>query len=161
MTTITLDDGTTLDRLPSDAATAARITAITGYLYLRGYERPLPAGLAETGDLYLRGYAHPLPTGLLGDLPILAIPDIDRAILAAAERDGLNMSRWHCGTTHCRAGWAVHLAGKAGYALEDRLGPAAAGALIYEASRPGVPRPDFYCDRETALADLRKCAAAA
>ena len=67
------------------------------------------------------------------------------------------MSGWHlCGTTHCRAGWAIHLAGAAGYALEDRIGSSAAGALIYAASRPELPVPDFFASDEDALADLRE-----
>jgi uncharacterized protein YjbI with pentapeptide repeats len=87
-----------------------------------------------------------------------AVPDIDAAILAAIEREGrsLDMRTWHlCATTHCRAGWAIELAGPAGKALEEQLGPCAAGALIYAASRPGVRVPDFYTSNEDALADLR------
>ena len=59
-----------------------------------------------------------------------------------------------CGTRHCRAGWAVHFAGKEGYALEKRLGPAAAGALIYARSTGSVP--DFYADNEEAIDDMRE-----
>ena len=90
------------------------------------------------------------------------IPHIDAVILAAVERDGceLDMSDWHhCETSHCRAGWAVVLAGPAGRMLEDRIGSGPAGSLIYAASRPGKPIPDFYCGMDDALADLRKCAA--
>ena len=94
------------------------------------------------------------------------VPNIDAAILACVDGDAtkgrLDMAAWHsCETTHCRAGWAIHLAGEAGYALEDRIGSAAAGALIYAASRPGEPVPDFYATNEAALADLRECAAKA
>ena len=93
------------------------------------------------------------------DIPV--IPNIDAAILAAIEAGGiLEMGSWHgsCGTTHCRAGWAIHLAGEKGKALEDRVGPEMAGALIYQASRPGQPAPWFYASNEKAMADLRKCA---
>ena len=90
-----------------------------------------------------------------------AIPNIDAAILGAIEGGGkLNMGDWHtCETMHCRAGWAVTLAGLPGKMLEDRIGPAGAGALIYAASKPGVPVPDFYATDEDAMADIRKCAA--
>ena len=72
------------------------------------------------------------------------------------------MSDWHtCKTTHCRAGWAVTLAGEAGATLEAKVGPAVAGTLIYAASRPGKPIPDFYCGDEAAMADLRASAAEA
>ena len=89
------------------------------------------------------------------------LPHLDARILAAVEGDAalgaLDMDDWHkCETTHCRAGWAIHLAGDAGYMLEDRIGPAAAGALIYAASRPGQPVPNFYASTEDALDDLRR-----
>ena len=91
------------------------------------------------------------------------IPAIDAAILAAVEAGGgLDMSGWHtCGTTHCRAGWAITLAGDAGAELERRLGPSVAGALIYTASRPGRPVPDWHATDEDALADLRRCSGGA
>jgi len=94
----------------------------------------------------------------LDGVPIIL--NIDTTILAAIEGGGsLDMSTWHsCKTTHCRAGWAIHLAGEAGYALEDRVGPCAAGAIIYAASRPGLPVPNFYASSEDALADIRRCA---
>jgi len=90
--------------------------------------------------------------------PIPVVPDIDKAVLAAIEAGGeLEMGGWHvCETTHCRAGWHIHLAGKAGYDLEAAIGSAAAGALIYAASAPDLPVPDFYCSNEKAMADLRE-----
>ena len=98
------------------------------------------------------------------DIPV--IPQIDAAIEAALDAGGtLNMGTWHgpknawCGTTHCRAGWAVHLAGEKGKALEDRVGVQMAATLIYHASRPGQPSPWFFDSDENALADIRKCAA--
>ena len=97
---------------------------------------------------------------LTGDIPV--IPNIDAAILAAIGTPGnaLDMREWHtCGTKHCRAGWAIVLAGDAGAKLEYAIGPAAAGALIYAASRPDQPVPDFYASDWVALADLRICAA--
>ena len=99
--------------------------------------------------------------GSLKGVPI--VPHIDAAILAAVEGGAgkLDMGDWHrCETTHCRAGWAIHLAGAAGAALEFAMGPASAGSLIYAASRPGKPIPNFYCDNKAALADLRAGAAA-
>ena len=90
------------------------------------------------------------------------IPNIDTSILVAIEAGGsLDMKAWHtCQTTHCRAGWAITLAGEAGAKLEAEMGPAAAGALIYAASRPDQPVPDFYATDADAMADLRACAAA-
>ena len=85
------------------------------------------------------------------------IPNIDAAILAAIAAGGkLNMGAWHtCETTHCRAGWAIHLAGAKGAKLERSYGSSVAGALIYAASRPGVV-PDFYSSNEAAMADMMK-----
>lgn len=78
----------------------------------------------------------------------------------AAVTDGvgaLEMNSWHtCDTTHCRAGWAVQLAGPAGKALEDRLGTPAAAAMIYMTSVGRVP--SFYATNKAAMADLRECA---
>jgi hypothetical protein len=88
---------------------------------------------------------------------IPVVPDIHAAVYAAASADGaLDMERWHCGTTHCRAGWVVTLAGEAGTALERRLGTSAAAALIYQASDPTLERvPSFHASNEAALADMK------
>jgi hypothetical protein len=71
------------------------------------------------------------------------------------------MRDWHvCETTHCRAGWAILLAGKAGYELEAKLGSAElAGVAIYRASTGRVPY--FFDTTERALADIRRCAESA
>src|ERR1051326_7596040 len=99
-----------------------------------------------------------LTGAVLADAAIPVVPDIDATIYAAIT-DGkgeLQMGAWHtCETTHCRAGWAITLAGEAGRKLEKRYGPAAAGALIYAKSRPGVPIPNFYAGDEAALADIK------
>jgi len=92
----------------------------------------------------------------LPDAP--AVANLDGQILDIIERgEGrLDMGDWHgCKTTHCRAGWAIHLAGEAGYALETKTSSATAGALIYLASYPGEPVPDFYSTTAAAIADMR------
>ena len=98
-------------------------------------------------------------TGAVLPHGVPVVDALDARILERISGNGcqLNMGEWHtCETTHCRAGWAIVLAGDAGAALERKYGPSAAGALIYAASRPGIPVPDFYCDTETALADIKK-----
>ena len=98
----------------------------------------------------------------LGDIIVPVVPKIDAAILAAISTDDcrLNMNDWHtCATTHCRAGWAIHLAGRPGYELEKVIGSNAAGALIYAKSRPGKPVPNFYASHDDAMADIKACAA--
>jgi hypothetical protein len=72
----------------------------------------------------------------------------------------LEMGQYHtCETTHCRAGFAIIAAGERGLELERKLGSDTAGRIIYVSSRPGIPCPDFYCDNETALSDIMRCAA--
>ena len=94
----------------------------------------------------------------------VTIADIHKSVYAAASApQALDMSNWHnvCGTTHCRAGWVVELAGDAGRALELALGTPAAAALIYMASDPKLERiPDFYCGNSEALADMKRLAEA-
>ena len=90
------------------------------------------------------------------------IENIHQTVFAAASApDAFDMRDWHnaCGTSHCRAGWVVTLAGGAGIALEDKIGTPAAAALIYFASDQTLEHvPDFYCDNERALADMKRLA---
>ena len=93
---------------------------------------------------------------------IAAVPSLHRRMLAAIEVGGsLNMSNWHtCETTHCRAGWAIHLAGEPGEMLEACVGPMLAGALIHIASCPQLEGkvPNFYAGNDEALADIKRLA---
>jgi hypothetical protein len=88
------------------------------------------------------------------------VEHLDTKILDAVSSPGnaLDMATWHtCETTHCRGGWAIHLAGPAGYALEERLGSVEAAArAIYRASTGRVPH--FYATNSRALEDIRRCA---
>jgi hypothetical protein len=112
---------------------------------------------ADLSEANLRG--ADLSEANLSGVP--KIENIHKAIYAAASADGaLDMSEWHtCETTHCRAGWAVHLAGEEGRALEDKIGTAAAGALIYLASDPTLERvPNWHASNDEALADMKALA---
>lgn len=104
--------------------------------------------------------------GKSGDFTPPAIPviaDIDRRIYEAASApNALDMRDWHtCGTTHCRAGWAVHLAGDAGYALERFHNTALAAQLIYRASGSPISPVRFYDSDAEALEDMKRRAEAA
>jgi uncharacterized protein YjbI with pentapeptide repeats len=124
---------------------------------------------ADLSEAYLRG-AYLSGANLRGaDLreanlrgaPV--IEDIHARVYAAASQPGaLDMGNWHCGTSHCRAGWVVTLAGKEGLDLEAKIGTPAAAMAIYMASDPerwATERlPDFYCDNATALADMARMA---
>ncbi len=91
------------------------------------------------------------------------IENIDQAVYAAASApNALEMSRWHtCGTTHCRAGWVVHLAGEAGYALERHFNTELAAMLIYRESGSPISPMRFYDSNADALEDMRRRAEAA
>ena len=50
---------------------------------------------------------------------------------ALAEDSALDMEHWHtCKTTHCIAGWAIHLAGELGRVLQESHGPELAGRML-------------------------------
>jgi hypothetical protein len=97
-----------------------------------------------------------------------AVPNLDAAILSGMESDQIkfDMSSWHgdetcnetnwCKTTHCRAGAAICLAGKAGFDLQKKYGFERAGEMIYAVSCPSDPIPDFHATNEDALADMKK-----
>ena len=94
-------------------------------------------------------------------LTIPSIPNIHRAIYDAASKPGcLKMDTWHCGTSHCRAGWVVHLAGEAGYALEAQTTTLFAAQQIYKASGYDISPVRFYDSNEDALADMKRLAEA-
>jgi len=90
------------------------------------------------------------------------IENSHQAVLAAATatESSLDMGRWHvCETTHCRAGWVVHLAGKAGYELEEKTDTAFAAQVIYKkSSEIEVPLRMFYVNSEESIADMKRCA---
>ena len=109
---------------------------------------------ADLSEAYLRG-------ANLSGAPV--IDDIHAKVYAAASQPGaLDMGSWHCGTSHCRAGWVVTLAGQPGLDLEAKIGTPAAAMAIYMASDPerwkNERLPDFYCDNKTALADMARMA---
>jgi len=84
-----------------------------------------------------------------------SVEDLCEKILQTVPDGGLNMESWHtCGTTHCLAGWAVHLAGEEGVKLEKELGANAAGALIWHASIGKIP--NFYSSNKEAIEFLNQ-----
>ena len=100
---------------------------------------------------------------------IPVIPNIHSVIYAAVSQPAaLDMSTWHkdseawnngeCGTTHCRAGWTVALAGEAGRALEEHFNTQMAAMLIYRESGYQINPCRFYDDNETAMEDMRRLA---
>jgi hypothetical protein len=88
------------------------------------------------------------------------IPNIHKRIYERVTQPGaLNMGNWHsCETTHCRAGWVVHEAGEAGYALEKFHDTALAAMLIYRESGYRINPSRFYDPADLALADMKRLA---
>lgn len=79
---------------------------------------------------------------------------------AVNNKDALDMSDWHsCETTHCRAGWVVHLAGKEGYELEKETSTIFASMQIYKKSGNIPVSPVRYFDsNKDAMIDIERCA---
>jgi hypothetical protein len=101
------------------------------------------------------------PVKINREIPV--IPDIHKRLLEAvtAPQHKLSMSDWHtCETTHCRAGWVVHLAGKAGYELEKQTSALFAAQQIYKASGYEISPVRFFDDNEAAMADMKRLAGA-
>jgi hypothetical protein len=106
----------------------------------------------------------------VGARKIPVITEIHKKVYEAASRPNcLNMSTWHtdeevspeggyCGTTHCRAGWVVALAGKEGRELEQQTSPEFAAMQIYKASGYLISPVRFFDSNEDALADMKKLA---
>jgi len=89
------------------------------------------------------------------------IEEIHQSIeYSASQPNALNMGNWHtCSTTHCRAGWVVHLAGEEGLKLEAETSTAFSAMMIYKKSSDIRVSPNmFYASDEDALKDMKRCA---
>ena len=101
------------------------------------------------------------PSKILEPLVIPKIENIHSKVLAAVlVPDALEMKTWHtCGTTHCRAGWVVTLAGEEGKKLEEFHNTELAASLIYRESSPHkVSCARFYDNNVDAMADIKRMA---
>jgi len=124
---------------------------------------------ANLRSAYLRSADLRDAVGVIMGAPV--VPNLDARILAAIGEmaplsepppshvgGSLDMGSWHsCETTHCRAGWAITLAGEAGRELEAKHGPQLAGGLIYLASTGRIP--NFFATDEEAIEDMKQQAA--
>ncbi len=97
------------------------------------------------------------------------VAGIDKAILELIEKspNKFDMGSWHgsdcnndnwCNTTHCRAGYAICLAGEEGFKLEKKYGAELAGRMIYAVSRPNKELPNFFANTQESMEDIKKCA---
>jgi len=79
------------------------------------------------------------------------VDDLNKKVLEAVNSNSLDMSDWHiCETTHCWAGWIVHLAGEEGYDLESKTSSCFAAMQIFKASTKTSINPSyfFFSDKE-------------
>jgi hypothetical protein len=154
------------DLAGADMAGADMAGADLAGAYMAG-ARNVPAGIAAETPAEPYARRPPMPESPADrarryrercpDVPVVEHLDARILSLVEAGEGRLEMSAWHtCETTHCRAGWAIHLAGEQGRRLEERHGPAVAGAMIYRASTGRVPH--FHASNERALEDIRRCA---
>lgn len=104
--------------------------------------------------------------GSSGEDSIPAVPVVEgihTKVLEAVRVEGaFDMRTWHssCGTTHCRAGHVVMLAGEKGRALEDATTTCFAAMQIYKASDPENPVSPvrFIESNEVAMRDIERMA---
>ena len=90
-----------------------------------------------------------------GDVDIPVVKNIHKRVYEAATTGALNMGE----TTHCRAGWAIVLAGKQGRKLRKKYGTSVTACMIYSKSDPEMTwMPDFDCSDAEALRDMKRMA---
>ena len=100
-------------------------------------------------------------SGIKPSAEVPRIEGIHQKVYAAVTGapNALEMSTWHaCGSTHCRGGWVVTLAGDAGKALEMFHGTLLAAQLIYRESGSPINPARFFDSNEDALADMKRLA---
>ena len=105
-------------------------------------------GVSGPGDYTKGDYMSQVPV----------VDDHDRRLrelaqVVLASPDHLQMESWHsdCGTSHCIAGWAIHLAGEEGARLEALNGSEIAGYILLGPEADGY----FYSRKEDAIAWLQ------
>jgi hypothetical protein len=128
--------------------------AYLGGAYLGGADlKGAYLGGADLKGAYLKGACL--------EIPVLKNPY--SSILQAIGSEGckLDMEDWHkCKTTHCMAGWVVHLAGEKGYELEKKVGETPLAAyLILQKSTPKYIPPNFYSSNDEAMKFIKAQAA--
>ena len=92
--------------------------------------------------------------------PVPIVKNLHKKIYESANQPhALEMSAWHaCEKTHCRAGWAVTVAGEEGRKLEKFFNTELAAMLIYRAVGYHINPARFYDDNDAALADMKRLA---
>jgi hypothetical protein len=149
----------------AEGAHLPALTSVGSSLYIDAEGAHLPALTSVGGGLEIRAgkHLHAPQLSKVAGYPI-ATPEAASALLlevakaALAAPYALTMSSWHCGTSHCIAGWAVHLA-PGGYELEAEMKEAlgsdktlAAGNILLGVEASSL----FFLDDEAARSALRR-----
>jgi hypothetical protein len=118
------------------------LTEVSGSVYIKAANASLPALTEVTGYVFEQPSAK-----------IAAARLVEVARRALATPKSLKMDYWHsCNTSHCIAGWAIHLAGEEGYTLERKVGPSNAGLVLLGVEAAGM----FLLSDEEARSRLQK-----
>lgn len=116
-------------------------------VYRDAMREPEPA--QGSGRVHINVYVDGADVRRHGDHLVPVVRGLDALIvdrvLDVDDRAGLNMTDWHCGSAHCRGGWATVVGGDAARTLELALCAMAAAALIYYESCGWIP--DFSADQ--------------
>lgn len=132
----------------ADCLDCAQCSACFGRAYL--FDKRALTAASPPGD----GAGIPLH---VPDAPV--IPNIHQRLYSVVVEPGaFRMGQWHCGTTHCRAGWVVELSGERGRKLEEIFNTELAAMLIYRASGFAINPARFHDTDEAALKDIRRLA---
>ena len=80
------------------------------------------------------------------EIKIPKVRNLYSTILKRLRTDGeLDMAGIRqCKTIHCTAGWIIHLAGKQGYALEEKFGWECATNMIHNKNRQNTQQANYY-----------------
>lgn len=98
---------------------------------------------------------NPLYKGFVDLMPVIPDLDVRIAKIVVDNPSSLDMGKWHtCQTTHCIAGWAIHLLGDPELeSLEFLCSPGLLAMALFDAA--GIWVPDFYTTDRRGLSELR------
>ncbi|HEX5183620.1 MAG TPA: hypothetical protein VFW19_10775 [Allosphingosinicella sp.] len=153
--------------ISAEGAQLPVLTSVGGWLDISAEGAQLPVLTSVGGGLDIRAEGAQLP--VLQKVKGHDLPDAETArqrLIEVAKHalvpGALYMEGWHnksngCGTAHCIAGWAVHLAREEGYALEAEVSQPAAGNILLGAEASAL----FYLNNDEARSALHKVLAEA
>jgi hypothetical protein len=125
------------------------------------YGNALELVKVQTEEICLAAVAQDPDASIFVIANIPFVKDLNIKVLDAVTSTGsLDMEEWHtCSTTHCWAGWIVHLAGKEGYALEEETSTEfAAKAIFKKSTGKSIDTKNFHTDNETAMEKIKEFA---